>query len=64
MLSGKSRHHTVSLLSPHDVFGLVASIFKSYSLAILRMIRYPVDAAAGYHTLYLYLYGCLYGRIR
>ena len=52
------------LLGPHGIFGLAARIFKSDSFPILRIIRYPVDAAATYHTLYLYLYGCLCGRIR
>jgi hypothetical protein len=50
------------LLGPHGVFGLAARIFKSDSFPILRIIRYSVDAAATYHT--LYLYGCLCGRIR
>ena len=44
-MSGKTRRHTVPLLNPHGVFGLTVSIFKSDSLAILRIIRYPVDAA-------------------
>ncbi len=55
-----------SLLGPHGVFGLAVSIFKSGSLAILRVVRYLVIRRQATHTLYLFLTldGCLYGRIR